>query len=105
MINRLLLKLNEVIAMRIDSMGAYQAGQKSEQKARPEVRELKHADASTGASKRSVRFSKHQGAERWMVQVVDVYNNEIIREIPNRKMLDVVGELKSQLGKMQDVLC
>jgi len=40
--------------MRIDSMGAYQAGQKSEQKARPEVRELKHADASTGASKRSV---------------------------------------------------
>jgi len=40
-----------------------------------------------------------------MVQVVDVYNNEIIREIPNRKMLDVIGELKSQLGKMQDVLC
>ena len=89
--------------MRIDSIGAYQAGQKSEQKARPEVREVKRQESSAGASQRSVRFQRHSGAERWMVQVVDVYNNEVIREIPNRKMLDVVGELKSQLGKMQDV--
>ena len=96
-------RLIEVIAMRIDSVGAYQAGQKSEHKARPEVREVKRQDASTGASQRSVRFQRHSGAERWMVQVVDVYNNEVIREIPNRKMLDVVGEMRSQLGKMQDV--
>ncbi len=89
--------------MRIDSIGAYQAGQKSEQKARPEVREVKRQESSVGASQRSVRFQKHSGSERWMVQVVDVYNNEVIREIPNRKMLDVVGEMKSQLGKMQDV--
>ena len=80
------------------------AGLKSEQKARPEVRQAKQAETAT-TSQRSVRFQKHQSAERWMVQVVDVYNNEVIREIPNRKMLDVVGEMKSQLGKLQDIKC
>ncbi len=89
--------------MRIDSIGAYQAGQQSERKARPEVREVKGSESAVHTSQRSVRFQKHQGAERWMVQVVDVYNNEVIREIPNRKMLDVVGEMKTLIGKMQDV--
>ncbi len=89
--------------MRIDTLGAYQAGRKGEINARPEVREVKRDQTSTGSSQRSVRFQKHQRADRWMVQVVDVYNNEVIREIPNRKMLDVVGEMKSLIGKMRDV--
>lgn len=89
--------------MRIDSIGAYQAGQQSERKARPEIREIKSAETAARTSQRTLRFQKHQGAERWMVQVVDVYNNEVIREIPNRKMLDVVGEMRSQIGRMQDI--
>lgn len=89
--------------MRIENLSAYQAGQAHEQKARPQVREVAKADHVARTSQRALRFLKHQGAERWMVQVVDVYNNEVIREIPNRKMLDVVGEMRSQLGKLQDV--
>lgn len=58
--------------------------------ARPEDRQAKQTEIAT-TSQRSVRFQKHQDAECWMVQVVDLYNNEVIREIPNRKMLCVVG--------------
>jgi uncharacterized FlaG/YvyC family protein len=90
--------------MRVETNPALQAQRDQAQKVRPEVRELKPPD-SAASSQRSLRFQKHQGAGRWMVQVVDVYNNEIIREIPNRKALDVVGEMKNLVGKMQDVRC
>lgn len=92
--------------MRIDSIAALQASREYEQKARPEVRETKKPEVKTDtSSKTAVRFQKHARAERWMVEVVDIYNNEVIREIPNRKALDVVGELKNLVGKMQDTHC
>ena len=92
--------------MRIDSAAAFQASRERDQKARPEVRELKQPETETArTSQRAVRFQKHHKAERWMVEVVDIYNNEVIREIPNRKALDVVGELKNLVGKMQDTRC
>ena len=92
--------------MRIDNAAAFQASREYEQKVRPEVREVKQPQVeTTRTSQRAVRFQKHQKAERWMVEVVDIYNNEIIREIPNRKALDVVGELKNLVGKMQDTRC
>ncbi len=90
--------------MRIDSIAVFQAKRESNQKARPEVRETTQPETAR-TSLRSLRFQKHQGSQRWMVEVVDAYNNEVIREIPNRKMLDVVGELRSQIGKMQDTRC
>ena len=92
---------DEVMAVRIDTMGAIVSGRENDRKARPEVRETRAPEKPT-PSQRSVRFQKHQGAGRWMAEVVDIYNNEVIREIPNRKALDVVGEMKHQLGKIQD---
>ncbi len=92
--------------MRIDSIAAFQASREHEQKSRPEIREIKKPEVEADStSKRAVRFQKHARAERWMVEVVDIYNNEVIREIPNRKALDVVGELKHLVGKMQDTHC
>ena len=90
--------------MRIDNLGAYVAGQESSQKKRPEMPQVKQPELAAN-SQRSLRFHKHQGAERWQVQVVDIYSNEIIREIPNRKALDIVGEMKNLIGRMQDVKC
>lgn len=90
--------------MRIDSMAILPANRETEQKARPEVRETRQPGTDR-VSPRSLRFQKHQGAQRWMVEVVDIYNNEVIREIPNRKALDVIGELKNQVGRMQDTRC
>lgn len=91
--------------MRIDSMEAYQAGQKSEQKARPEVRAVKRSESAAGASQRAVRFQKHQSANRWMVQVVDLGSDEVIREIPDQKRLDMAAAMLNMIGKLQDSRC
>lgn len=92
--------------MRIDNAAAFQASREFEQKARPEIRETKKPEVETDtSSKTALRFQKHQKAERWMVEVVDIYSNKVIREIPNRKALDVIGELRNLVGKMQDTHC
>ncbi len=90
--------------MRVDSIAALPENIQQEQKTRPEVREVKRSETNS-AAQRALRFQKHQGAERWMAQVVDVYRNEVIREIPNRQVLDVVAEMKSLIGKLQDTKC
>jgi len=91
--------------MRVDNIAALTENLKQEQKTRPEVRTVKQGEATPATSHRALRFQKHQGAERWMAQVVDVYRNEVIREIPNRQVLDVVAEMRSLLGKLQDSRC
>jgi flagellar protein FlaG len=46
----------------------------------------------------SLRFHMHSDSDRWMVQVVDVRQDEIIREIPPEKVLNVVAQIQSLIG-------
>ena len=94
--------------MRIDNLGAYMAGREYEQKSRPEVREMKRPEIEkhpVTTSQRAVRFQKHQDAGRWMIQVVDLGNDKVIREIPDQKRLDMAAAMKHLVGSMQDVKC
>jgi len=50
----------------------------------------------------SLRFHMHSDSERWMVQVVDVRQDEIIREIPPEKVLNVVAQIQDLLGILLD---
>jgi flagellar protein FlaG len=50
----------------------------------------------------SLRFHMHKGSERWMVQVVDIQQDEIIREIPPEKVLNVVAQIQSLIGILLD---
>ncbi len=90
--------------MKIDNLGTFQAGREFEQKLRPEAREIKEPETQ-GPSKRSVRYQKHQSTNRWMIKVVDMQSDEIIREIPDRKRLDMAAAMQNSLGKMQDIRC
>jgi len=90
--------------MRIDNLGAFQAGREYDQKQRPEVREREKPEQNETAmtSQRSVRYQKHCSTERWMIKVLDVQNDEVIREIPDRRRLDRAAVMEYYLGQIQD---
>ncbi len=90
--------------MRIDNLGAFQAGREFDQKLRPEGREMKEPETPR-ASQRSVRYQKHDSTNRWMIQVVDKQSDEVIREIPDRRRLDMAAAMKNYIGKLQDTRC
>ena len=50
----------------------------------------------------SLRFHMHRETDRWMVQVVDIREDEIVREIPPEKVLNVVAQIQSLLGVLLD---
>ena len=49
-----------------------------------------------------LRFQLHEDSDRWMVRVVDMNDDEIVREIPPEKVLNVVAQIQSVLGVLLD---
>ena len=47
-------------------------------------------------------FQIHEGTDRVRVEVIDIANDEIIREIPPEKILDIVSGLKDLVGLFLD---
>lgn len=50
----------------------------------------------------NLRFLMHEESDRWMVQVVDVKANEIIRELPPENVLNTVAQIQSLIGVLLD---
>lgn len=50
----------------------------------------------------SSKFVLHEGLERYFVQVVDAKTEEVVKEIPPRKLLDAFYEMQKLLGMIVD---
>jgi flagellar protein FlaG len=50
----------------------------------------------------SLRFRIHEESERVMVQVVNLKDNEIVKEIPPEKLLNVVAQIQNIIGLFID---
>ena len=50
----------------------------------------------------SLRFRLHKDSERWMVQIFDIMEDEVIREIPPEKVLDLSARIQGMVGAMID---
>lgn len=50
----------------------------------------------------SLRFRIHEESERIMVQVINLENNEVIKEIPPEKILNVVAQIQNIIGLFID---
>jgi flagellar protein FlaG len=55
-------------------------------------------DATNNASK----FMYHEGLDRYYVSVVDRETEEIVKEIPPKKLLDAFYEMQKMLGMIVD---
>lgn len=51
---------------------------------------------------RSSKFVFHDGLDRYFVQVIDSSTDEVIREIPPKKLLDAYYSMQKFLGKVVD---
>ena len=52
-----------------------------------------------------LRFRLHEESERYMVQVVDIEKNEVIKEIPPEKLLNLVAQIQNLIGLLLDTEC
>ncbi len=50
----------------------------------------------------SLKFKLHEDLNEYFVQVVDSNSNEVIREIPSKKLLDVYAAMKELVGFVVD---
>ncbi|TYR80117.1 flagellar biosynthesis protein FlaG [Priestia megaterium] len=50
----------------------------------------------------SIQFELHEQSQTYFAKVVDTKTNEVIREIPSRKLLDMHVEIKKFLGMLFD---
>ncbi|QPQ32384.1 flagellar protein FlaG [Lysinibacillus sp. JNUCC 51] len=48
------------------------------------------------------KFVLHDGLDRYFVQVVDVQTDEVVKEIPPKKLLDAFYEMQKLLGMIVD---
>jgi len=51
---------------------------------------------------RSSKFVMHDGLDRYYVEVVDAETDEVIREVPPRKLLDAFYSMQKFLGMIVD---
>lgn len=49
-----------------------------------------------------LRFLYHEKMGEYYVQIIDDHNNEVIREIPPKKLLDMVAAIWEQIGLIVD---
>ena len=50
----------------------------------------------------SLRFELHEETDRWMIEVWDRENEEVIKEIPPEDVLNVVAHIQNVLGVLLD---
>jgi flagellar protein FlaG len=50
----------------------------------------------------NVNFKIHERTHSYYIQIVDTATNEVIREIPPKKMLDIYADLMTHIGLLVD---
>lgn len=51
---------------------------------------------------KNLKFQIHKESERMMVEVINLDNNEVIKEIPSKEVLDMIGRIREMVGLLLD---
>ena len=70
-----------------------------EEARRAELEEILEQTAGAG---RYLRFEKHEKTGHWIVQICDSETDEVIKEVPPEKMLDMVSKFRELAGLLVD---
>lgn len=52
---------------------------------------------------RKVRFQLHEGTNRTIIEIIDTQTDEVIREFPSEKLLDMFSEMEEHLGQVFNI--
>ncbi|MDR3271118.1 MAG: flagellar protein FlaG [Peptococcaceae bacterium] len=95
-------------------VGNTSAGSTADHKAVYENTETKAADPTAALPKveemnrvvsamdMKIQFVLHEDTNRYIVQVIDPWKDEVMREIPTHEFLDMVAEIQKYVGIMLD---
>ncbi len=97
------IRQDRVKQQRQEARQTQQAEVETERSLLQEVEEaVRKLNDTAEAMHLSLRFLMHRDSERWMVQVVDIQQDEIVREIPPEQVLNVVAQIQSLIGVLLD---
>lgn len=65
-------------------------------------REIENLNKFVQASQTHLKFMLHDGLNEYYVQIVDDQTNEVIREVPSKKILDMVAKFHELIGILID---
>ncbi|MGB7605782.1 MAG: flagellar protein FlaG [Lutisporaceae bacterium] len=63
---------------------------------------IERANKALNGGNRNFEFSIHEATKEIVVKVIDTDTNEVIREIPNEKILDMVAKMWEMAGIFVD---
>lgn len=63
---------------------------------------IEYANARLEPISRSLRVSIHEATNRFNVKVIDTKTNEVIREVPPERLLDLIANVKELAGIIVD---
>jgi len=63
---------------------------------------IEEINKTVEALHKDLRFQVHEKSDRLMVEVIDVIKNEVIKEIPPRQLLDMLGRIREMVGLIID---
>ena len=66
------------------------------------INAIEKANRAISGANRKFEFSIHEKTKEIMVKVIDLDTNEVIREIPPEKILDMVAKMWEMAGIMVD---
>ncbi len=63
---------------------------------------VKQANETADAFNLGLRFKLHEATDRIMVQVVNIADNEVVKEIPPERILNLMGQIQEMIGVLLD---
>ncbi|MGO2083595.1 flagellar protein FlaG [Vagococcus sp.] len=97
--NKLSLKLETLI----DSNGqTYEAGMLSGYSKEQISKAVEEANRLLVGKNTKLSYKIHEATKRWIVELKDIKTDEVVKEIPPQKLLDVVAEIWKETGIIVD---
>lgn len=84
-------------------VGSETAEQKAAELTRREMEEyLEEMNRAVQLSGRQLQFQLHERSQRWQVFVIDSPSQQVIKELPPRELLDILGKIREMVGLLLD---
>lgn len=65
-------------------------------------REVENLNKFVQSSATHIKFTLHEGLNEYYVQVINDETNEVVKEIPSKKVMDMVAKMHEMIGLLVD---
>jgi len=85
-----------------EAIEGFQTERKNELSKEELAKEIEHLNKFLEARSSHLKFVLHDELNKYYVQVIDDQSQEVLKEIPSKKMMDIVANFYEKLGLIVD---